>query len=371
MEGLGFYSRVVAWLDLPTRVNRLLPRILEVGASRPSALVAVLQCSQDGDNHKRSNNQQSQTTNSTIEDGTTSKDVHPDILPDDALLDTGLASEYQWDYCPGGLHPTHIGEVFNNRYEVLHKLGFGAFSTVWLVHDLHTTRNVSMKILSAEQSANSNELNVMKYLTKQGASHPGYKHIAHLLDNFYIEGPNGRHLCLITDVLGPKCFDFDERAYLGLDAPVAKNITTQLLTALHLLHACGVLHGDLHPGNVVFRINHIATLPLATLRETIGTPHTVPTRREDWSKKSGDPRYIVQCLDQDSVFPECASWDIVLIDFGGSFFEAHPPPRIQTPSPFMPPEAIFGKTFSRAIDIWSVANTVCPTSSGCFNFKEC
>ena len=39
-------------------------------------------------------------------------------------------------YRPGGYHPVHIGDTFHgNTYEVVHKLGYGQFSTVWLVKD--------------------------------------------------------------------------------------------------------------------------------------------------------------------------------------------------------------------------------------------
>jgi hypothetical protein len=40
------------------------------------------------------------------------------------------------DYCKGGYHPVKIGDTFNNRYNVLRKVGWGHFSTVWLCWDL-------------------------------------------------------------------------------------------------------------------------------------------------------------------------------------------------------------------------------------------
>jgi serine/threonine-protein kinase SRPK3 len=44
-------------------------------------------------------------------------------------------------YVPGGYHPIHVGDKFNNgRYVVVRKLGWGHFSTVWLTRD---TRQVS------------------------------------------------------------------------------------------------------------------------------------------------------------------------------------------------------------------------------------
>ena len=40
------------------------------------------------------------------------------------------------DYIKGGYHPVKISDVFNNRYCVVRKLGWGHFSTVWLCWDL-------------------------------------------------------------------------------------------------------------------------------------------------------------------------------------------------------------------------------------------
>lgn len=39
-------------------------------------------------------------------------------------------------YHPGGFHPVYIGDVYVNKYEVMSKIGYGSYSTVWLVKDL-------------------------------------------------------------------------------------------------------------------------------------------------------------------------------------------------------------------------------------------
>ncbi len=42
-------------------------------------------------------------------------------------------------YTPGGFHPIRLGNVLSSakaQYRVLHKLGRGAFSTVWLAEAL-------------------------------------------------------------------------------------------------------------------------------------------------------------------------------------------------------------------------------------------
>jgi hypothetical protein len=49
-------------------------------------------------------------------------------------------------YCPGGYHPVRLGDKFNDRYIVEHKLGHGGFSTVWLAQDTQMQRLVALKI---------------------------------------------------------------------------------------------------------------------------------------------------------------------------------------------------------------------------------
>jgi hypothetical protein len=49
-------------------------------------------------------------------------------------------------YRRGGYHPVHIGEVYNGRYTVLKKLGWGHFSTVWYSLDSRTGKHVALKV---------------------------------------------------------------------------------------------------------------------------------------------------------------------------------------------------------------------------------
>ncbi len=50
--------------------------------------------------------------------------------------DIGVPAEQLTDYCPGGYHPIHLNDTLHDgRYEIVHKLGFGSFSTVWLARD--------------------------------------------------------------------------------------------------------------------------------------------------------------------------------------------------------------------------------------------
>lgn len=54
-----------------------------------------------------------------------------------------------YDTCllAGGYHPVKIGELYSSgRYVVVRKLGWGHFSTVWLVRDTESGREGAMKV---------------------------------------------------------------------------------------------------------------------------------------------------------------------------------------------------------------------------------
>lgn len=57
----------------------------------------------------------------------------------------GVAAEDLNRYCPGGFHPIHLHDkLHDGRYEIVHKLGFGAFSTVWLARDNQYVKNLAV-----------------------------------------------------------------------------------------------------------------------------------------------------------------------------------------------------------------------------------
>lgn len=58
----------------------------------------------------------------------------PNARPDPGDIDEGRDA-----YRPGGFHPVYIGNVYADRYRVLNKIGYGVYSTVWLVEDLTKT----------------------------------------------------------------------------------------------------------------------------------------------------------------------------------------------------------------------------------------
>ena len=78
------------------------------------------------------------------------EDDDEDEYPDDRGMMESDNDEQEdpRDYVKGGYHPDIIGQVINERYHVVRKLGWGHFSTVWLCWDLTAKRFVAMKVVN-------------------------------------------------------------------------------------------------------------------------------------------------------------------------------------------------------------------------------
>ena len=148
-------------------------------------------------------------------------------------------------YQPGGYHPVNIGDCYSDgRYRIVHKLGWGGYSTVWLAHDTHSCRYVALKVLVACKSEESTESRILQHLRQNDPQeHAGTTLVASLLDEFYISGPNGRHLCIATKPtrcnLGESKLDLPWKFPL----PISRAITAQAIMGLQQIHQRGVIHG--------------------------------------------------------------------------------------------------------------------------------
>ncbi|KAL8838478.1 MAG: hypothetical protein Q9176_005030 [Flavoplaca citrina] len=180
-------------------------------------------------------------------------------------------------YRKGGYHPTHLGDTFKDgRYKVIHKLGWGGYATVWLARDF------------------IQEVRILEHLSQGPASHPGKKHIIQLLDRFEHTGPNGTHPCLVFEPLGPNVLSKAELYTSNrLPGKIAWEASRQTTQALAYIHANGITHGDLHPGNIVFAdtTSHQSD---AGLPRSIGEPKTSDViASSGYSLTAQVPKYLV------------------------------------------------------------------------------
>jgi hypothetical protein len=171
------------------------------------------------------------------------------------------------DYCKGGYHPITIGSVFNQRYHVIRKLGWGHFSTVWLCWDRKSARFVAMKVVKSAKHYTETALDEIKLLTHVRESDPADPFrlkCVQLLDDFKVAGVNGTHVCMVFEVLGHNLLKLIIRSnYRGIPIPNVKIITKQVLQGLDYLHRkCQIIHTDIKPENVLMCVDeeHVRAL---------------------------------------------------------------------------------------------------------------
>ena len=197
----------------------------------------------------------------------------PHYTDSDNSEDEGLS-----DYKVNGYHPVHIGEVLLDRYIIMQKLGYGHFSTAWLALDTKYGSYVAIKIQKAAQQyidAAYDEVEILQELGKHNFDKEWinslkeyYKDepeklkdieisenskVVQLLNSFIYHGQNGRHFCMVFEIVGVTLLELIKRYnYKGIPLPYIRIITKQVLIGLDFLHRmCHIIHTDLKPENVL------------------------------------------------------------------------------------------------------------------------
>ncbi|KAK8814136.1 hypothetical protein WA158_007998 [Blastocystis sp. Blastoise] len=166
--------------------------------------------------------------------------------------------EDQSDYRSGGYHPVIIGDIYNDKYKIIKKLGWGQFSTVWLAEDLEISgRYYALKIQKGAdkyRDAAEDELELLSYIMKMKHDYHVHPPVVNLYDDFILYGAS------LLDLI--KYYD-----YKGLPLLYVKKISYDMLEGLSFLHdACEIIHTDLKPENVLL------TYPPLTIPEFLPVP---------------------------------------------------------------------------------------------------
>lgn len=151
----------------------------------------------------------------------------PNIFPTEGfkIIDSSTPVEEETlpFYRPELFYPVRLGEVFQNRYQVVAKLGYGASSTVWLGHDLmyapfcsrcaqfptslltckfvSEQRYVALKIFVNRIPRNP-ELEVLQHLESIQSEHNGREFMRLLEASFQLQSSGGLHDVFVLRPLG-------------------------------------------------------------------------------------------------------------------------------------------------------------------------
>ncbi|KZT03713.1 kinase-like protein [Laetiporus sulphureus 93-53] len=279
-------------------------------------------------------------------------------------------------YTAGGFHPIRLGDVLSpplsnsdlspaRQYRILHKLGHGAFATVWLAEALHapSQRYVALKICAAEADSR-HELDTYNRIPAGDEM----QNVLRLRYSFSLQGPNGVHTVLVHDVLG-NLLD-------AVNAPGgrkhARMLCRQIACGLTALHRHGIVHGDLHSGNVGIALPTLDEHSPYSILDYFGEPEcTIVLPTAPQANPEALPPYLVAPIlvidflaSKDPAFadtPLCA----VIMDLGNAIAVDEETRPSCTAAAVCAPELMFERVVrsvhpspTRASDIWSFACTM-------------
>ncbi|EED90070.1 serine threonine protein kinase, partial [Thalassiosira pseudonana CCMP1335] len=196
-------------------------------------------------------------------------------------------------YKVGGYHRVKVGEIYNQRYVVIKKLGWGHFSTVWMVKDRRVVANkppggtanqpvfFALKVQkSAEHytEAAMDEVELLDCIAQERKRCEGTlvskgpmsrdsdgiraidnvdhsRHVATLYDSFFHNGPHGRHMSMVFSMLGCNLLSvIKAHNYRGIPIPAVKRMIKGVCKGLDFLHRrCQIIHTDLKPENILLQ----------------------------------------------------------------------------------------------------------------------
>ncbi|XP_042264632.1 SRSF protein kinase 1a isoform X1 [Thunnus thynnus] len=180
--------------------------------------------------------------------------------PEEILGSDDEEQEDPNDYCKGGYHHVKVGDLYNGKYHVIRKLGWGHFSTVWLAWDIQVKRFVAMKVVkSAEHYTETavDEIKLLRSVRNSDPNDPNREMVVQMVDDFKISGVNGTHVCMVFEVLGHHLLKWIIKSnYQGLPLPCVKSIIKQVLQGLDYLHTkCQIIHTDIKPENILMSVD--------------------------------------------------------------------------------------------------------------------
>ncbi|TEB21262.1 kinase-like protein [Coprinellus micaceus] len=289
-------------------------------------------------------------------------------------------------YVENGNHPCSIGDTLSNgRYQILHKLGFGGSSTVWLARDRGphslpaspTRALVTMKIMAASLStrppAEVQEITIPERLCSRLArTNVGLvRNIQSVQDCFFHNGPNGHHLCIVSPVLGPSVLAIEDflsvEHHTRIRKVIAQKIAKEAAVALEGIHSAGVVHGDFTTSNLLLALQPgVSHWTDREVYETLGKPTTEAVVTQGNQSPIHAPREVVEAASIDRL-SSYLSFSVVVSDFGQSFLAKGGLPKHLRPATvthYTPPEMRFEGRVDFASDIWMLACAIYEIRAG-------
>jgi serine/threonine-protein kinase SRPK3 len=280
-----------------------------------------------------------------------------------------IEEETQPKYDPTKFYPAKIGEILNDRYKLVAKLGYGMTATVWLAKDLQvwsqnqpssptspTSRTPPKKYVTIKININSlstefqtGRRKIAEKLVSGNPDHPGYNHIRFMLSTFKIKSRWGEHLCIVYDVLREPINICMEKWQSRLfSSERLRTILPSLLKGLDYMHSeCHIVHTDLKADNIMMGMGDLEVLDKFVLHEY---EHPSPRKMPDHHG-----RIVYQsCSDFGAAPTEEIIRTAKITDIGLAEWGDEPQHKPIQSNAFTCPEVILQAGWSYPADIWNL-----------------
>jgi serine/threonine-protein kinase SRPK3 len=288
-----------------------------------------------------------------------------ELIPTTFLIE----EETLQDYKPQRYYPVKLNQLFHSRYKTLGKLGYGSASTVWLCQDILCPSSSPSKYVALKVYVNSSkhhgELNIYKHIqaTCATCTHDGRHHMRKLLDSFDIDGPHGKHTCLVHEPLGISFDEMKELTTNGLfEAKLIRQTFRPILTGLEFLHKeANIIHTGREKGTMldICKVYAYTSPDIQPKNMLMGVhdrsafeKYTARTKNFPMPRKELEDRtiYILQPMPLTKGLP-------FLTDFSEARFGDSKHTGVIMPNVYRAPEVILDMEWSYPVDVWGLGMT--------------
>ncbi len=219
----------------------------------------------------------------SLEELQSRRKVHPIVLKD-LMIDLGYVTPSQAERLKKSIKESKAAAYQIPGYQIVGKLGAGAMAVVYKAKQLSLNRTVAIKVLPKRFTENPEYVERF-YKEGQAAGKLNHNNIVQAFD---VGEAGGYHYFVMEYVEGKTIHD-DLSAGKVYSEDEALDIIIQVAHALAHAHACGLIHRDVKPKNIMINIEGVVKLAdMGLARETTD----IETARTEAGKAYGTPYYI-------------------------------------------------------------------------------
>lgn len=252
--------------------------------------------------------------------------------------------------CEEGSHELRRRMVLCDRFEVLGKLGEGAFASVWLCGDKKLNL-VALKVYRAVDRYQRYAQEEVEILQTVAAGQP--PQLPELYGLFAHHGSQCQHACVAMEVMGPSAWSLAERCRGSrLPWPLLWAALRDSLIALDYLHrVCSVIHTDIKPENI-----------LSTFSKGSKMDSCLQRCRQRCLKRSGRMQLMDLALEEgmDATFG--------LVDLGNSCYTNRHIALNITTLEYKAVEVMMNAGYDTSADLWSLGCSIYELGTGRYLF---